>query len=371
MVDRIFVSAIGAIIEIDATSLEDSSNALIRHAWRDALITASGPREPAAVVVVRAMADADAMLAALSTDVTLAALEQRRGELWMLHAAGLADEHGHVVVLCAPSGTGKTTAARHLSARYAYVSDETVGIDSRGTITPYRKPLSIIEAGRASKKQVAPSEFEGGSSSSGELRLSKIVVLNRSDDGPDQPVIEPLELIEAMTLLTPQTSYLSDLPGALRMIASVLAATAGAMRVRYREARSLDGIIDELMSRTPPTMAAAPAMISTPNSSRSNPGEEMDWDYPRYFRSAVVDTLDLPGGRLAILQAEDAGGRLKILDGIAPTLWGAANGASLESLCTHVVRAHGVPAHAEANELVSDAVRTLVLDGVLSENSVR
>lgn len=364
MSDRIFVSAIGAVVEIDATQVDEPSRERIRDAWRDALHVMSDTAEPAATVATRGGSDVEAMLAALSTDVTLAALEQRRGELWMLHAAGLADQRGHVVVLCAPSGTGKTTAARHLSAHYTYVSDETVGIDSRGEVTAYRKPLSIIESGRATKNQVPPSQFEGGRQSRGPLRLSKIVILDRQNDGPEQPEIEHLDLVAALVLLTPQTSYLSDVPEALQMIASVLSATGGAMRVRYREAQTLDGILGELMIEEPSVSAPDLTFVSSARSMSDQHNVDHVGE-ARYSRATVVDTLELPGGKLAILQREESGGRLKVLDGIAPALWTAADGATFDALRARLVEVHGSPEGEDVNELVSAAVQDLVAEGVL------
>ena len=82
----------------------------------------------------------DRCCASLSIDVTLAALAQRAGELLLLHAAGLAaPDGGGVVVLVGPSGRGKTTAARVLGRHFRYVSDESIGIDTDGTVLPYRR----------------------------------------------------------------------------------------------------------------------------------------------------------------------------------------------------------------------------------------
>ena len=82
------------------------------------------------------------------------AIDQRAGEVIMLHAAGLALPDGRVVAFVAPSGTGKTTLSRTLGKAFGYVSDETVVINFDGTVTPYPKPLSVIRSGHHLKRQL-------------------------------------------------------------------------------------------------------------------------------------------------------------------------------------------------------------------------
>lgn len=357
MADRILVSAVGAVVEIDGTSLDDARQARVRTAWADALLR--GDR-PADVVVTPSGDDDERMLSLLSTEVTLAALEHRRGEAWMLHAAGLADERGHVVVLVAPSGTGKTTAAKHLAARLAYVSDETVAIDSQGGVTAYRKPLSIIPPGGGTKQQVPPSTFEKGVQLPANLRLSKIVVLDRDADGPAAPRIEQLDVAEALALLAPQSSYLCDARSVLRTIDAVIRATGGVARLRYREIETVDALIDELIDSVP----AWDPLVASPRAERS------EADAPaaagEYFRGTVVDALPLDDGRLALLQREATGGRFRVLDGIAPALWRAAAGVGRDVLRTAVVAEHGEPEGVDVDALIDQALETLVADGILS-----
>ena len=150
------IEALGGIVEIELGGLPEDDAAAVREAWCDALadpgMVERAQRERGGIPPVVRPADAErtAMLSALSQRVTLAALEQRRGDLWMLHAAGLAGDDGRVVVLVGPSGRGKTTAVRTLATSFGYVSDESVAIDDEGRVWPYRKPLSEIE------KQGAP-----------------------------------------------------------------------------------------------------------------------------------------------------------------------------------------------------------------------
>ncbi|MDR2996967.1 MAG: PqqD family peptide modification chaperone [Microbacterium sp.] len=359
MGERIVISAVGVSVEIDMAELADGDREQVAEAWRDARLPDG--RHVDVTVRVAASDDAERMLSDLSTRVTLAALEHRKGDLWMLHAAGLADERGHVVVLAAPSGTGKTTAARHLSAHYAYVSDETVGIDSQGGIVAYRKPLSVIQPDRVHKEQIPPSQFEGGEWPAKPLRLSALAVLERDPEAPETPEVTPLSTAEALEKLGPQSSYLCDLRDALHLLEALLRATGGAVRIRYREASSLDDAVASLLDREPPFDPVVPT-VSAPAPGRATEAGE------RFYRGAVVDALELPDdGRIAVLQRSSTGGRLSVLDGIAPTIWRAANGTTFDELVTAVTDVVGEPPEgADAAALVRVAVDELRSSGMLT-----
>ena len=355
MPDRFLIDAVGAVIDIDASRRDAQFQARVHDAWADARY--DGERGADAVVLVRENLDDDAALSMLSTDVTMAALAHRRHDpVWMLHAAGLADESGRVVVLSAPSGTGKTTAARHLSRRYAYVSDETIGIAADGRVDAYRKPLSIIEPQSAHKAQVALSRIDGGRPLPPALRVAKIVVIDRSPHAPEQPVLEHLDIAEALEFLGPQTSYLCDSEAPLQRIDALLTATGGAVRLRYREVADIDAIVDQLVqTETTPVLVGA-AQPVPPVTAPSRAGT--------YVRADVVDELDL-SGRRAVLRRTSTGGQVHVLDGIGPTLWSAAEGATLDELISEVVAVHGEPEKGDARAMVQAAVQELVEDRLL------
>lgn len=355
MPDRLLVNAVGAVIEIDASQRDEDFRARAAAAWTDARY--EGDRVADAVAVVPADTEDAAALSALSTDVTIKALAHRRHDpIWMLHAAGLATDDGRVVVLSAASGTGKTTAARHLSKRYAYVSDETIGIDDTGRVVPYRKPLSIIEQDVVPKAQVALSSIGGAHPLPDELRVAKIVVIDRSPEGPEVPEVELLDVADALALLGPQTSYLSDGPAPLQRIAALLAATGGAVRLRYREVTGIDGIIDALLDVEPtpvPPIVARTAPVVDASAAEA------------YRRAETVDELVLES-RVAVLRRTPTGGQVHVLDGIGPTIWSAAaGGSSLVQLVDAVVSAHGEPADGDPVTIVQTAVQVLIADGIL------
>jgi len=355
MPGRLLVSAVGAVIEVDVSDRDPAFQTQVHDAWTDARY--HGDRTPDAVATAREHLDDAAALSMLSTDVTTTALAHRRGDpVWMLHAAGLADENGHVVVLSAPSGTGKTTAARHLSQRYAYVSDETIAIGADGAVDPYRKPLSIIEAGSEHKAQVALSSIDGGRALPAALRVVKIVVLDRSPDAPKQPLLEELDMAEALELLGPQTSYICDSDAPLQRIDAVLRATSGAVRLRYREVDSIDAIIDTLMRTAVTPVTPTYRRIPAPVDVSSRPGV--------YQRPEVVDELALDA-RTAVLRRRPTGGQVHVLDGIGPTLWAAAHGLTLDEIVAAVVAEHGEPGTGDPRAIVNAALQELVDDGLL------
>lgn len=358
MLQQVTVQALGSLIEIDATARTASSFAAITAAWAEGRTH----RTPAdATVVVTAEHDDDVMLSQLSTDVTLAALAHRKGELWMLHAAGLADERGHTIALVAPSGTGKTTAARALSRELAYVSDETVGIDPQGGVVAYRKPLSIIESADAPKVQIAADALAGVSRRPFALRLSKVAVLDRDPEGPELPEVTPLAMADALEFLGPQTSYFCDLRGGLRVAAALLEATGGAVRIQYREAETLLPIVRELLKTEPPQLPLTPV----PRVLHEPRGDD-EGDGDRYFHAPVVDELALDDGRIALLRRGASGGELRILDGVGPVIWRAtAAGARFDEIHAHVVAVHGEPEGVDTHVVLHEALAALVRDGDL------
>lgn len=191
--------------------------------------------------------DARRLMDRLSPAVTLAAIEHQAGRLLMFHAAGLAAPSGRTLVLVAPSGTGKTTAARYLGQRLGYVTDETLALRADGTIAPYPKPLSVIEPGVAHKSQVGPDEALLQRAPD-ICRVSAIVILER--DGSAQPWLEPVDIVSALARLGPETSSLTRLDRPLHRLAEVVE-TAGGLRVlHYANAEQLLQVAHDVLEET-------------------------------------------------------------------------------------------------------------------------
>lgn len=106
--------------------------------------SATGTDKATVVVEPNGSADAPALYA-LSGRITTRVINSHIGQKFLFHAAGAAVGPDKVIGLVAESGTGKSTAVRHLVERHGcgYVTDETLIIDPDSlAVTPYQKPVS-------------------------------------------------------------------------------------------------------------------------------------------------------------------------------------------------------------------------------------
>ncbi|MFC7725620.1 hypothetical protein ACFQW6_10915 [Nocardioides sp. GCM10028917] len=234
------VSAFGVVVPIRASP---TLRRPVLEAWRDALTDS----EPTTDVVEAEGPDVANALHYLSPAVTTAAIDARAGELVMLHAAALADPAtGRTAVLVAASGTGKTTASVNLGRTFAYLTDETSAITPDGVVLPYRKPLSIIDGGHL-KTQVAPSEL-GLLATEQECRLAALLVIERDPQHRGAPTVEPLETVDAIAAIAPQSSYLPSMDKPLHRLAELIHLVGGARQVRYAESADLEPVLAELLA---------------------------------------------------------------------------------------------------------------------------
>jgi NAD(P)-dependent dehydrogenase (short-subunit alcohol dehydrogenase family) len=260
----VLLSLLGTLVRIEVSGRGASSvTKEIARTWSRCGTDAADATEPSVVPVlldedVAAVAAARAggavaattaidLLDSLSTRLTVEAIESRFGELWMLHACAVADpETGASVVMVAPSGTGKTTAARALSGRFGYLTDETAAIAADGTIVPYPKPLSVLVDGRRPKQQLSPDEL-GLCSPQGRPWLATVALLDRVPD-TTSPDVSEVPTVEALVALAEQTSALKRHPRPLHMVADHLDRTGGLRRVTYTGASDLVPVVADLMA---------------------------------------------------------------------------------------------------------------------------
>ncbi|ROP43581.1 hypothetical protein [Rathayibacter sp. PhB185] len=350
--------------------LSDEDVARIRSSWRscaaadsaDARVISADVPHPGAVPTggARVLSHSVAQLEeSLTSTLTLEAIGERRGDLLMLHACGVAADDGRVLAFVAASGTGKTTASRVLGQRFGYVTDETVAVTPSGAVLPYPKPLSVKPTtGSAPKAQLSPVDLGLRPVPEAPLVLAGIVLLERRD-GVDAPRLEQVEPTAAIDALVPQTSYLAARPRALSALIRTITSVGGAKRLVYSEAADVLDLVDGLLAapaeRAPAVWQDVVAL----------PLEAEDAAAGGSLRRADVDdALALPSGELLVFRQNT----VIRLAGIGPVLWrSAAGGADLPDLVAAVLAELGGPPEGiDASAAVSAAVDELLGLGVMA-----
>jgi hypothetical protein len=166
----------------------------------------------------------------------------------MFHAGGLANlRTGASVVYVAPGGTGKTTISATLGPGRGYITDETVAVTRSGEITPYPKPLSTRNAD-GGKDELAPGSL-GLRPPAAAPWLAGLLALDRDPAHVGDPVVQTVGLLDAIALLSPETSALAALDEPLRTLRDIIEGAGGLLRVTYMEARQLGPLVEEILSR--------------------------------------------------------------------------------------------------------------------------
>lgn len=249
-VTHLRVEALGVVVPLEVRGADLAE--AVAQAWQDALVDDPGTTPPLVVAVGPwgaaevAGADVAEVLHRLSPAVTQRAIDARAGQLVMLHAAALADPAtGATALLVAPSGTGKTTASATLGTRFAYLTDETAGVEPDGTLAPHRKPLSLIRGGHL-KDQVSPTAL-GLLGTDRACHVAALLVIERDPDHAGDPVVSDLDTIDALALLAPQASFLGRLERPLQRLVDVVRRAGGARHVTYAEAATLEPVVRALL----------------------------------------------------------------------------------------------------------------------------
>lgn len=296
--------------------------------------------------------------------ITRAALEVVAGTDFLFHAGAIAHPDGRVLGFVGPSGRGKSTAVMTLARKFGYVTDETLRFDYAGKVTPYRKPVSILDRQGEPKYEMPPGELDLLPLPDAPLQLAGIVLLNRlTPEHPefevfpeDRVEIAPVDLAEAISDLVPQTSSLHRMSHPLRPLLELIAATGGLRSLRYREARYLESHITELLNfRAPAVELWDPVLSVGPDIS-----EDGNSVSPVYERAEFHDALGVDGS-LILLRGE----QVFVLAGLGPVVWEAASGASFEQLVAVVTAAHGVPEGIDVRVAIAEVAEDLHANGIL------
>ncbi|CAH0130414.1 hypothetical protein [Microbacterium sp. Bi128] len=344
------IDALGAQFRLTgAGQLPEETRGLIATVWRDCLVpTGVGGPLRTLEVSETMFSDLARGLSDLSTQVTLAALDALRGTRLLLHAAGVTADDGRVLALVGPSGRGKTTAATHLGRHFGYVSDESVAVDLDLAVWPYRKPLSVIVDGKPFKQQIAPSDLGLRPLPDAPLRLAGITLLDRQPD-TDDPGLRTVDLIDAICELTPQISYLPELPSPLQYVARIVDQVGAVTRLVYRDAAELPEMVTAMFASQP---AAAQEWSVAPRPAQTGP-----------WRCAEVDDAILVEGRACILRD----GVVTALDHRGCLVWRMClEGATSEQITAAAITAFGAPADGAAAELIAQTLDELRTHGFVS-----
>lgn len=360
-------------IELD-DSLSSSDQESIRSHWVD--IAHDGSGEPDHVIRAGMRRDQDSagrsttvladsaeeLAQRITSEVTVGAIGALRGQALMLHASAVALDDGRVIGFVGPSGRGKTTASQALGRIYGYVTDETLAVRADGSVVAYPKPLSI--GSWPGVKLTEPASTLGLRAAPVDgLRLAAIVLLDRRPD-VEQPFVERVPIIEALSELVPQTSHLSALEHPLRTLLETVLSTGGVRRVVYSEASSLPSLIDDVLAAVdddPPVLTDVAKMSQRDCDCFSGLIEPRDVLSPverpgAYWRGTYTDAL-LVDDLLVLLVS----GRVVVLTGIGPILWLAADGLTEEELRGIALRAHPEPpADVDVDAVIADAVRGML-----------
>jgi hypothetical protein len=193
--------------------------------------------------------DLDTLMDGFSPLITRLAVTAQAGRLLMFHACALADPRtGGTAILFGPSGIGKTTLARTLGHRFAYLTDETAAIDEEMRLHAYPKPLSILDTpDGALKRQVSPGELGLTRDLSGVCSVRALIQLSREPELRGDAVVERLHTVDALPALAAQTSFSRRYERPLHRMAAVAQHVGGIRKISYREAEQVGPLVAELV----------------------------------------------------------------------------------------------------------------------------
>jgi hypothetical protein len=247
------------------------------------------------------------------------------------------------------------------------VTDETLAVRRDGSVVAYPKPLSIGSTPRVKVTEPASTLGLRGAPTDN-LRLAAIVLLDRRE-GLEQPFVESVPIIEALSELVPQTSYLSALESPLRTLLEMILATGGVRRVVYSEASSLAPLIDEVLravDEDSPVLTDVAKMSQRDCDCYSGILEPRPDLSPverpgAYWRGTYLDALMVDDSLVVFLA-----GRVLVLSGVGPILWFAADGLTEEELRGIALRQlPEPPAGIDVAAVISDALHDLTDRSIL------
>ena len=344
----VVVRVLGVAVAIPAHDAETAAR--LRHQWARALTTS--PAEVNADAGGLSALEADQHDYAMTSRVTLRALEATAGTRLNIHAGAVADPEGRTLAVVGESGMGKTTAIRALATRLGYLSDETVSVDADLTVHPHAKPLSVItDRSRADRKASVSPDDAGLLIPPNHATLRRIVLLRR---GQGTEGLVPISTPEAMVEIVPQTSSLVLLDNPLLTLGEIIERCGGAFALHYEE---VSDHLDELIH-----------VLTEPDRERRSVGHHPPADQPeavpgQWSRTPWRDAVEYDGE--LVVMVEDTA---LLLAGLGSTLWLALRDpATVTDLVALAELEHGP--HPQANSLIEAALSELVEHGLVTAPS--
>lgn len=310
----------------------------------------------AAVVRVR---DPETVAYDLSREMTRRGIARLRGRHLLLHGAALSDDAGRALVLVAPSGGGKSTATLVLGRSFGYVTDESVVVTEDLLVAPYPKPPSlVIDPGDRSRKHEPPPDDLGLGATPSRPWLTCTLTLRR-EPGTGEPTVEPVDLLDQLVAMIPETSSLWLLPDGLDRLARVATAGGGPHELRYAEISDCAALLREHLV---PAAQAGPGTTwrhhPSPVSGRGEPSTGATGR--GYVRAAWDDAVEHEG-RVLVLRGPEP----FLLSGVGARAWLCCDEErTLDEVLAAAVTALGE--HPDARRLVVDGLGELVDAGVLA-----
>ncbi|WP_210438922.1 hypothetical protein [Nocardioides xinjiangensis] len=345
---EVVVEALGVPIGIPVTGAAADR---LRRQWSRALTD----RDPATVVDLEHLDGHDpvALDYALTSRVTLAALDATAGSRVNLHAGAVADDEGRALAVVGASGSGKTTAVHHLARRLGYLSDETTSVDEGLLVHPHPKPLSVITDADAPrvKQSLSPDDL-GLLRAPATSYLHRIVLLHR---GEDDSGLVPLAPARAIAEIVSQTSSLPRLEDPVRRLADMLDACGGAWGLRYRE---LEHWVDDLVGLL--DVEGQPPLPRLHHPGRRTDDPAGDDPAPHaWVRASWRDAVEYDDELVVMV-----GDRVHVLAGLGVVLWLALEvPRTTDDLLAEVRELWGD--HPDAVGLVTGALELLAQEGLL------
>lgn len=360
------INVLGSTIAVDSIDSEDDRTRL-RAQWSRCMSSAAS--EAVTSVDYGTHDDADRRDYALASALTLTGINLAAGDRLMLHAAGVADPGtGRVAALIAPSGTGKTTAARLLcTSGFGYVTDETVSIGEHEDVLPYPKPLSVVINGDAPdhKSQHGPDEL-GLAPCPPDPHVALFVLLDRDEARQEEPELSRVPLLDGVLELIPQTSALPSMRRPLQSLIRTVARAGGVWRLRYREIADAAPLLRTRLAALAPDPSEIVEVAASEDTGSGEPPEQ-----PAPSEPPVLSTTTrvIRGPHLDAIRVDDeivvlVGAKPARLTGLGATIWAhSAQPASIAALADACLRDHGE--HPDADRLVHEGIGELLRHQVL------